>query len=39
MIDKMLHPIDVAGKAAHAVVNGYNVRFQLVDQIVQRFER
>ena len=39
MIDKMLHPIDIAGKAAHAVVNGHNVRFQLVDQIVQRFKR
>ena len=39
MIDKMLHPIDIAGKAAHTVVNGHNVRFQLVNQIVQRFKR
>jgi hypothetical protein len=39
MVDEVLHAIDIAGKTAHAIINGDNVRFQLVDQIVQRFQR
>ena len=31
MVDEVLHPIDIAGKAAHAIINGHDVRFQLVD--------
>ena len=25
MIDKMLHPIDIASKTAHAIINGYDI--------------
>jgi hypothetical protein len=39
MVDEVLHAVDIAGKTAHAIINGDDVRFQLVDQIVQRVQR
>ncbi|VTN14080.1 Uncharacterised protein [Raoultella terrigena] len=39
MIDKVLHPVDITRKSANAVVNGDDIGFQLVDEVVQRLQR
>ncbi|MNE57218.1 hypothetical protein D3C80_1521700 [compost metagenome] len=39
MIDVMLHAGYIAGETAYAIVHGDDIGFQLMDQIVQRFER
>ena len=39
MVDEVLHAVDVTGKTAHAVINRDDIRFQLVDEIVQCVQR
>ena len=39
MIDEMFIPDVITGKAAHPVVDTGNVRFEAVDQVIERFER
>ena len=38
MIDKVLHPVDITGKATHAIIDGHDVGFKLVDQVIQRLQ-
>jgi hypothetical protein len=39
MVNKVLHAIDITGKTADAIINSDNVRFQLMDEIIQRIKR
>ena len=39
MVDKVLHTVNVAGKTAHAIINGYDIGLKLVDQVIQRLQR
>lgn len=39
MVDKVFYIVNVAGKIAYAIINGYDIGFKLVDQVIQRFQR